>query len=37
MSDKTFNRAIGYLKEKSYVPLEGRHYFFTKRGEVKVS
>lgn len=37
MSDKTFNRAIGYLKDKSYVRLEGRHYFLTKKGEDKVS
>lgn len=37
MSDKTFNRAVGYLKGKGYVGKPDKHYTLTKKGESKVS
>ncbi len=37
MSDKTFNRAVGYLKGKGYVDKPDKHYTLTKKGESKVS
>jgi hypothetical protein len=37
MSERTFNRAVGELKEKGYVKLYERRYTLTKKGEGKVS
>ncbi len=36
MSDRTFNRAVGELKEKEYVKLYEKRYTLTKKGEGKV-
>lgn len=37
MSAKTFNRTVGYLRDKGYVDNPGKHYKLTKKGESKVS